>query len=159
MSKNAKTSKTISVELSYYGNGSIVAESQLAFSGGIVAPNIGRNLGFSVHREVVDENGILNPVLGEDTVLGAFQINLQGNSKGYRELGRYFLALAELDTAADPDFHEHHEVVSSDKRTQLHIIMRKGVVVDQRIARKKRSTAVRKKSDASRSNRTKAAKR
>jgi hypothetical protein len=150
MSKNTKTSKTISVELSYYGNGSIVAESRLVFSGGIVAPNIGRNLGFSVHREVVDENGILNPVLGEDTVLGAFQINLQGNSKGYRELGRYFLALAELDTAADPDFHEHHEVVSSDKRCSAsekldsrqkqHTLFSEGALSCPNIARSHRTT-------------------
>ena len=58
---------------------------------------------------MLDENGILNPVMGEDSSAGDFQVNLYGTKKGYRELGRYFLALAELDTKKDDGFHEHHD--------------------------------------------------
>lgn len=68
----------------------------------------------------------MNPVPGESTVEGSFQINVFGNSKGYRELGTYLLTLAELDTAEDEGFHEHHDqLFSEDGRTHVHVILRK----------------------------------
>jgi hypothetical protein len=119
------TKKTINVEVSFYGPGRIVQVGSGAFRGGVPEPNINDKLSFDVHREAVDENGIWNPIFGEDTVEGGFQINLWGTSDGYRELAKYLLAIAELDSSADPDFHEHHEIISADGRTRLHVIIRK----------------------------------
>ena len=120
-----RSKKTIQVELTFHGDGT-VTERNGAFSGGVPAPSLDGDVSFSVHREVPDEDGIWNPVEGEDSVEGGFQVNITGNSEGYRELGRYLLALSELDTSADERFHEHHDdLVSSDGRTRLHLILRK----------------------------------
>ena len=98
-----------------------------AFFGGVPNPKLNGHVSFIIHRELPDEDGIWNPVPGEDTVEGGFQVNIYGDSEGYGELGRYFLALAELDTSADEGFHEHlNSLVSSDGRTRLHLILRKG---------------------------------
>jgi hypothetical protein len=116
--------KRIEVELSFIGSGVIETEGG-GFHGGVVAPAL-TDLRFKVHRQVVDEDGYLNPVAGEDSVEGSFQINIRGGSAGYRELGRYFLGLAELDTSADEGFHEHFDQLrSEDGRTHLHVIIRK----------------------------------
>jgi len=57
---------------------------------------------------------------------GAFQVNLWGTATDFRELGRYLLAIAELDTTADPDFHQHHdELRTDDGRTRIDLIVRK----------------------------------
>ncbi len=80
---------------------------------------------FSVWREVPDTDGLLNPAAGEPTVAGAFQVSVEGTAAGFRELARYLLGVAELDTRADPDFHEHHEVASADGRTRVHLIVRR----------------------------------
>lgn len=118
--------KIIEIELSFHGDGSVMRTGEGAFSGGVVEPKIDSDLRFSVHREVLDEDGILNPVPGEDTVEASFQVNLYGNSAGYRELGRYLLALAELDTSTDPEYHEHFDDLrSEDGRTHFHVIVRK----------------------------------
>ena len=118
--------KTVKVELSFVGNGKVVEKPLGTFKGGVSDPKLGEHLSFHIHREVLDEDGNLTPIVGEPTVQGAFQINIQADSKGYRELGRYLLALAELDTSVDKGFHEHHEnIFSGDGRTQLHIIVRK----------------------------------
>lgn len=70
---------------------------------------------------------MLNPDPGEPSVEGAFQLNISGTAHGFRELGRYFLALAELDSSADPDHHQHFDAVrSKDGRTVVDIIVRKG---------------------------------
>jgi len=59
-------------------------------------------------------------------VEGSFQLNLIGTARGLRELGRYFLALAELDSSADPDHHQHFDGVrSADGRTVVDVIVRK----------------------------------
>jgi hypothetical protein len=118
--------KIIEIELNYHGDGSVIRTAEGAFSGGTIDPKLNDDLRFSVHRQVPDENYILNPVPGEDTVEGSFQINLFGNSAGYRELGKYFLAIAELDTSEDPNYHDHFDdLKSEDGRTHLHIIVRK----------------------------------
>ena len=118
--------KTVEIELKFYGNDRVIEKPPGRFIGGVPDPELGKNLSFTVHREMPDEDGLMNPISGEDSVAGGFQINVYGNSKGYRELGRYFLALAELDTAQDEGFHQHHdELLSSDERTQLHLIFRK----------------------------------
>jgi hypothetical protein len=117
--------KTIEVTLQYHGDGSIRAEGN-AMVGGVVAPNLKGNISFTMHPQAEDENGILNPIDGAPTVEGSFQINVYGNSNGFRELGRYFLALAELDVSEDAGFHDHFDDLRSlDGRTHVHLIARK----------------------------------
>jgi hypothetical protein len=123
--KTKITKKKVEIEISFIGNGSIIEKRKNVFSRGIVEPTIGDNLNFVVREDFPDEEGVLNPNLEDDTYQGAFSINVWGNSEGYRELAKYLLAVAELDTGTDPSFHEHHHVVSSDGRTQFHIIVRK----------------------------------
>ena len=121
-----QSKKTIQVELTFHGE-CTVKERNGAFFGGVSDPELDGKLSFIVHRELPDEDGLWNPVPGEDTVEGGFQVNIYGDSEGYRELGKYFLALAELNTSADEGFHEHLDnLVSSDGRTRFHLILRKG---------------------------------
>jgi hypothetical protein len=122
------TKKKIEIELRFHGSGKLESSAAGAYSGGIPAPRLEHDVEFSIHRQVLDENGILNPVIGEDSVQGSFQINLSATKKGYRELGRYLLALAELDTRRDEYFHEHHDhLMSADDRSHVHLIVRKHV--------------------------------
>ena len=68
----------------------------------------------------------MNPLVGEPAIEESFDLNVSGNSKGFKELGKYLLALAELDTTEDEGFHEHLDrLVSEDVRTHLHVILRK----------------------------------
>ena len=119
------TKRSVNVEIAFYGSGSVRKRRDGALVGGVPDPQLGSDLRFEVWREVPDEEGHWNPVIGESTVDGGFQISIEGTSTGYRELARYLLAIAELDTTADPDFHEHHEISSADGRTRLHVIVRK----------------------------------
>jgi hypothetical protein len=118
------TKKTVQVELTFVGKGAVVEHPPGSFRGGVAEPDL-RALRFNVLAEASDEDGVLNPDPGVGSVEGAFQVNIWGESESYRELGRYLLALAELDTAADPGFHDHHEFVTADKRTRVHLIIRK----------------------------------
>ena len=67
---------------------------------GVKAPSL-RNFKYHLYREVLDEDGILNPVHGEGSYEGAFQVSIHSDSEGYRELGEYFLGLAEYDVGGD----------------------------------------------------------
>jgi len=116
--------RTVPLEVRFIGTGALVAEGNAVY-GGVVDPEVGDAIRLLMWREVPDEAGLLNPVAGEPTVDGAFQLSLEGTAGGYRELARYLLAIAELDVRADADFHEHHEVASSDGRTRLHLIVRR----------------------------------
>ena len=121
------TTRTVNVDVSFTGTGRVIRHAGgFAFSGGVVPPELADKVAFLVHRETPDEDGLWNPVLGEPTLAEGLQINIWADSEGYRELGRYFLALAELDSHEDPGFHEHHEgMISADERTRLHVICRK----------------------------------
>ena len=119
------TRKTVEVELRFEGTGSVQEKRPGVFAGTVQDPELGSAAVFHVWPELPDENGIANPPAGSATVDGSFQISLEGNSSVYRELGRYLLGIAELDTSVDPDFHEHHELTSTDGRTRLHLILRK----------------------------------
>lgn len=119
------TKKTITVDLTFYGSGKVTEIRPGSFAGGVPDPDVAGDVGFEVWREVEGEEGVWNPIHGEDTVDGGFQISVSGSSEGYRKLGLYLLALAELDTSADPDFHEHHQIVSEDGRSRFHLILRK----------------------------------
>ena len=120
------TKKTVEIELKFLGTGRVEQLGRGAFVGGLPPPKTAGQVGFSIHRMMLDENGILNPVMGEDSSAGNFQVNLYGTKKGYRELGRYFLALAELDTTKDDGFHEHHDDLASvDGSSHVDLIVRK----------------------------------
>jgi len=121
---NKITKRSVSIDVSFYGTGAIQRRGG-GFFGGVPDPEIGSDLQFELWREVPNEEGLWNPVIGENTVDGGFQLSITGTSAGYREIARYLLAIAELDTSADPGFHDHHEVSSTDARTRLHIIVRK----------------------------------
>jgi hypothetical protein len=122
---NGITKRSVEVEIAFYGSGVVRKRRDGGLIGGVPDPELGSDLRFEIWREVRDEEGLWNPVIGEGTVQGGFQISIEGTSAGYRDLARYLLAIAELDTTVDPDFHEHHEVFSSDGRTRLHVIVRK----------------------------------
>ena len=119
------TKRSVEVEITFYGSGAVRKRRDGGLVGGVPDPQLGSEMQFEIWREVPGEEGLWNPVIGEDTVEGGFQISLAGTSAGYRELARYLLAIAELDTTADPDFHEHQEMLSVDGRTRLHLIVRK----------------------------------
>ena len=124
------TSKVVRIELRFDGDGTVrrVGGEGWGFSGGVPPPTLGPELGYLLHRTSPDpEGGLLGPEPGEASVEGTFQLNLSGTAHGFRELGRYFLPLAELDSSADPDHHQHFDGVrSEDGRTPVDIIVRKG---------------------------------
>ena len=118
--------KTVQIELRFYGDGRVIQMKPGRFVGGVPDPKLGKNISFTLHRQIADEDGLMNPIDGEPAVEGSFQLNVSGNSKGFKELGKYLLALAELDTTEDEGFHEHLDrLVSEDGRTHLHVILRK----------------------------------
>jgi hypothetical protein len=125
MSARKITKRTIALELKFDGPGKVIQTRPNAFSGGVVAPALAGKLDFELCPEVVDEDGLLNPPDNASAFEGAFQINVAGTAAGYRELARYLLGLAELDTSVDAGFHEHHEALSGDGQVHLHLILRK----------------------------------
>jgi hypothetical protein len=121
------TKRLVSLEVHFNGDGHVARSSDgFHFSGGVAHPNFDGLATFQVHREARDDGGLWNPVDGEGPIEAGIQVNLWANSDGYRELARYFLAMAELDTAEDPGYHEHlGPLLSADGHTQLHLICRK----------------------------------
>ena len=121
------TKKTVEVELAFLGNGTVVEDPKASFSGGVPDPVLSKKFSFNVLPEFEDDEGnFAPPVEGAASYVGALQINLSGTSADFRELGRYFLSIAELDTRADPGFHEHHDdLVSDDGETRVSLIVRK----------------------------------
>ena len=61
---------------------------------------------------------------------GDYSIQLFGNSKGFRKLGKYFLALAELDTSECRGFHHHFFRVRSLSKTKIELTVRKNRTAD-----------------------------
>jgi hypothetical protein len=122
---NSVTTRKVQIELRFHGNGSVIFEHG-GFHGGIPAPETLGELSFSLHRQMPDEDGVMIPIAPAPGVQESFQLNIAGSTAGYAELGRYFLALSSLDTARDPDFHEHFDdVISSDGQTVVDVIVRK----------------------------------
>ena len=113
-----KTKKNIKVELAFNGSGKVIERRKGTFRGSAVLPRAASKLQFNLLR---DDDLVLSGVSLE----GRYQINVWGSSEAYRALGTYLLALAELDTSADPEYHEHVQVGSFDRRTQLEVILRK----------------------------------
>jgi hypothetical protein len=80
---------------------------------------------FAVYRMFPDSDGYWNPV-GEGPYRGGLQISINSTAEGYRQLADYFQRLAEVDTSADPYYHEHHApIVSIDGETRIEVICRK----------------------------------
>ena len=123
--KSKRSKKRVRVELEFLGDGTVAQVGPLAFSGGVPALRPRHSLRFTVDREFRGRDGLWNPRDGTSSVSGGFQINVCGTSRGYRQLARYLLALAEIDSSRDEDYHEHVEALSSDGRTRLHFILRK----------------------------------
>jgi hypothetical protein len=127
MLKKRLTKRKVVVTATFVGNGRIrrLGKGQ-SFSGGVPTPKIeSSELSFSLHKESKDRNGIWNPPI-KSTVTGGFQINIHGTAKGYRKLAEYFLALSEIDSRADGDFHEQVEGLwDTAKTASLHLIFRK----------------------------------
>jgi hypothetical protein len=124
--KSKRSKKRVSVEIEFVGDGTVARIGKLAFSGGVPAPRLGRSVRFAVFRERLARDGLWIPRDGEPTVKGGFQISVTATSRGFRELARYLLALGEIDSSRDEDYHEHVEAVSVDGRTRFHFILRKG---------------------------------
>ena len=120
------TKRTISVELEFLGSDRIVERPRGVFRGGVPDPELGPAFGFNVLPTAEDELGGLVPVALSQSYAGSLQVNLWGTAEDFRALGRYLLAIAELDTSADPGFHQHHdELVSADGRCRVDLIVRK----------------------------------
>jgi hypothetical protein len=47
---------------------------------------------------------------------------MEGDAEGYRALGTYLLALAELDTGEHPGYKDYHELTSLDGRTSVQLL-------------------------------------
>lgn len=94
------------------------------FRGAAAPPGIQEDqINFSVLPEHLDQDGILNP--DGSTYNGSLQIDISGTDEAFRELGRYLLSFAELDISANPHHHEHHEILSRDGHSRLHLILLK----------------------------------
>jgi len=61
---------------------------------------------------------------------GDYSIQLFGNSKGFKKLGTYLLAVAELDTSDDRGFHHHFFHVRSLSKTKIELTVRKNKTAD-----------------------------
>jgi hypothetical protein len=96
--KSKRSKKRVAIELAFLGDGTVAQIGQMAFSGGVPAPRLGRSARFAMFRERLGRDGLWTPRDGEPTVKGGFQISVTATSRGFRELGRYFLALAEIDS-------------------------------------------------------------
>jgi hypothetical protein len=96
------------------------------FHGGVPEPKLGSKFGLDVLPEIDDGEGGSGPGPGDGSYAGKLQVNLWDTSDDYRDLARHLLAIAELDSTADPGFHQHYdELWTNDGRTHLHVILRK----------------------------------
>ncbi len=121
--------KRIEVDLAFIGRGAIVERPAGVFRGGVPDPELSDRFGFNVLPATEQGHGGFGPELGAQSYDGAFQVNIWGSAADFRELGRYLLAIAELDTTIDPGFHQHHdEVRTADGRTRIDLIVRKSPV-------------------------------
>jgi len=118
------------LEVSFEGNGRVIQRRAGYFEGGASSPNIStKHLSFALYKENTDEDGNYTPdPLKPFSEEGAYQVEIVGDSKGYKELAEYFLSLAELDTSVDPGYHQHlDDIKSVDGRTRLDFVIRKKI--------------------------------
>jgi hypothetical protein len=122
------SAKRIEVDLAFIGHSAAIVERPKGtFRGGVPDPALTPAFGFNlVATDWDDEAEALNPAPGAPSVEGSFQLNIWGTTTDFRELGRYLLAIAELDTTVDPGFHQHHDALTSDDgRARIDLIVRK----------------------------------
>ena len=122
------STKRIEIDLTFLGpSAAVVERPKGTFRGGVPNPALTAAFGFNlVATHWDDEAEALNPMPSAPSVEGTFQLNLWGATADFRELGRYLLAIAELDTTADPGFHQHHDALTSDDgRARIDLIVRK----------------------------------
>jgi hypothetical protein len=77
-------------------------------SGGAVVPDLGRNIQIMLSKEQTTGIRGFRPVQS-----GSFNIDIYGNTRGFRALGEYFLALADLDASEYPGYHDHFSKVTN----------------------------------------------
>ena len=86
---------------------------------------------FAVNREYLGEDGLWNPRDGEPPLEDAFQVNVFGRREHYLRLAEALRALAERDTSAHAEYHEHFEGLRSAwGNVRVHLILRKDDVGD-----------------------------
>lgn len=61
---------------------------------------------------------------------GDFSIQLFGNTRGFRKLGRYFLALAKFNTSDHKGIHDHFFQVTSLSKTKIDLTVYKNKTAD-----------------------------
>jgi hypothetical protein len=120
------TTRDVTIDVAFIGDGRVVENPRGTFRGGVPDPKLSSKFGLNVLPEVDDSEGESGPVPGVGSYSGNLQVNLWGTAHDYRELARHLLAIAELDSSADPGFHQHYaELQSDDGHTRLHVILRK----------------------------------
>ena len=91
--------------------------------GGTVPPQLDDHIAIQVRPSARDEAGIYNPEPGIPSFSGGIQLIVDGDREGYRRLGAYLLALAELDTADHPGYKDYHELTSRGGETHLQFLL------------------------------------
>ena len=121
--------KKILIEIEFDGTDKLVKKPSGWIEGGIKEPNLEKQSDFTVFQTFFDkENDAWNPRDDEAPFEGGLQIIINGTENGYKELGKYFLALSELDISEDPDFHEHIDnLISYDGNTNIQLIFGKDI--------------------------------
>ena len=120
------TTRSVLIDVAFIGDGRIVESPTGTYRGGVPDPELSSKFGLNVLPEIEDAEGGSGPTPGAGSYSGTLQVNLWGTAHDYRELARHLLAIAELDSTADPGFHQHYdELRSDDGHTHLHIILRK----------------------------------
>jgi hypothetical protein len=113
------TKRRVEVEVEFVGEGRVISRRPNHFEGGVREPHLSDSFGFNVLPEA--EDGEPGPPLA-----GTLQINVWGTGKDFRELGQYFIGLAELDASVDPSFHEHHHGLRGHGGSpEVNVIIRK----------------------------------
>jgi|SRR3954468_18769217 hypothetical protein len=90
---------------------------------GVRVPGLGKDVAFLLCAESEDGG---HQSLND----GDYSIQLFGNSKGFKKLGTYFLALAQLDVSDDRGFHQHFFEVRSLSKTRIELTVRKNKTAD-----------------------------
>ncbi len=114
--------RDIVVSVEFLGDGKIQQTSSRSWAGGVAPPRLGQHLTVQVRPSAIDDGGIFNPV-GRASYDGGLQVIIEGDPDGYRRLGAYLLALAELDVGAHPGFRDYHDIASADGQTKLQVLL------------------------------------
>ena len=120
--------KKIEIEIEFTGTDKLVKKPSGWIEGGIKKPDTKKQLNFTVYETFLDEEegDLWSPRDDAVPFAGGLQIIINGTRNGYKELGKYFLALSELDISEDPDYHEFIDnMISYDGKTNIQLIFGK----------------------------------